>query len=53
MGALGYKGKGMIPFVPKFPARKPDSILEGSTFSIQAALFRLLTHSMNPIHVDP
>lgn len=48
----GYKGKQVVPAIPKQPESKPCFSFEEKTYPNQAVLYRL-TGDLNPLHIDP
>lgn len=52
LGGFGYKGKGLFPVIPDLPNKKPDHVIEATTFPGQAFIYRL-SGDINPLHVDP
>lgn len=52
IGGFGYKGKGLFPLIPEVPKRKPDNLIEATTFPGQAFIYRL-SGDINPLHIDP
>nr|CAD2166009.1 unnamed protein product [Meloidogyne enterolobii] len=55
-GAGGFGGNRTSPYErksPPFPERPPDTILEDRIHPDQAALYRIGSGDLNPLHIDP
>jgi len=52
LGGFGYKGKNVVPSIPKLPKTAPESHVEIKTDTNQAIVYRL-SGDYNPLHIDP